>query len=247
MSGTQPKTKKAVAKASTARAMLPAALAKRAEKAIAAKKARLEGEARADVALIRRRREVIGEAFYDIGLALMRLKRPGVAEALGRESFREICEKDLEMGIATADKLVTIASNVPREDALRLGQERAFALVALARATPDADSATSLAKAVRKLPSGKKLDARTASVRDLREAAKDLRDAGSKGKKPRGRTTTTAERAEAAKLAAILHKAGLSRVRVTAVATKPGQGADLRIERVPVAQLAAFRKALREG
>jgi hypothetical protein len=241
------KTKPAGEKPSTSRAKLPAALAKRAEQAVAAKRARTAKEARADIALIKRRKKRIAEDFYDIGVALARLKRPGVAEVLGRESFREICEKDLEMSPATADKLVAIVANVAREDALRMGQERALALVALARATPEADSAASLEKAVRKLPSGKKLDVRSASVRDLREAAKDVRDASGKGGRPRGRTTSPAERAEAAKLEAALRKAGLDRARVAAVATKPGQGADLRIERVPVAQLTVFRKALREG
>lgn len=155
------------------------------------------------------------------------------------------------MSVATADKLAAVVANVPREDALRMGQERALALVTLARATPEADSATSLEKTVRELPSGKKLDVKKASVRDLREAAKDVRSASavtSDGKpKPRGRTTSMEERTAAAKLEAALHAAGLDRARVSAVATKPGQGADLRIERVPVAQLATFVKALRRA
>jgi hypothetical protein len=63
---------------------LPRALAKRVELQVAAKQARLLKEARADLTLIKRRRARIAEDFYDIGEALLRLKRPGIAEALGR-------------------------------------------------------------------------------------------------------------------------------------------------------------------
>jgi hypothetical protein len=41
-----------------------------------------------------------------------------------------------------------------------------------------------------------------------------------------------------------LHQLGLDRARVTAVATKPGQGSDLRFEHIPVAQIDALKKAI---
>jgi hypothetical protein len=222
---------------------LPAALAKRAATEVAAKRARLAKDGRADVALILRRRERIAEDFYDIGEALIRLKRPGIAEALGRASFRDVCTNDLQMSLTAAESLIAIVSGVARQDALRMGQERALALVTLARATPEADSARLLENTKRKLPSGKHLDVAKASVNELKAAAKELRAAASTGARSRGRTTTPEERTHAAALQAALHAAGLHGARVSAVATKPGQEADLRIERVPISAVATLRTA----
>jgi hypothetical protein len=227
-----------------AKRKLPLALAKRAEQEVAAKRARIEADGRADVDLILRRQARIAEDFYDIGEALARLKRDGVAEALGRGTFREVCEKDLSMSLTTAEELIAIVTHVPRKDALRMGQARARALIALASATPEADTAASLEKTTRKLPSGKTLDVAKASVRELHAAAKDLRAAAPRAARPKGRTTTPEERARAATLQTALHTAGLARARVAVVATKPGQEADVRIEGVPVSALDKLRAAL---
>ncbi len=223
---------------------LPAALVERAEAEVAAKQARMATDARADIALILRRRERIAEDFYDIGEALARLKRPGIAEALGRASFSDVCAKDLSMSLATAEELVSIVAHVRREDAVRMGQTRALALVALANATPEVDTAATLEKATRRLPSGKHLDVTKASTREIQAAAKELRIAARPTTLVRGRTTTAEERAQAAVLQSTLHAAGLTRARVAAVATKPGQEADIRIERLPVSALGKLRAAL---
>lgn len=227
-----------------AKKKLPLALAKRAEKEVAAKRARLAAEGRADLELVRRRQARIAEDFYDIGEALQRLKRDGVAEALGRATFRELCDKDLSMSLTAAEELIAIVTHVPRKDALRMGQARARALIALASATPEADSATTLEKTTRKLPSGKTIDVSKASVRELHAAAKDLRSAGPKATRPKGRTTTAEERGRAATLQAALQTAGLPRARVEAIATKPGQEADVRIQGVPMSALDKLRAAL---
>jgi hypothetical protein len=62
---------------------LPAALATRANAAASARLARIVAEAKRDLALIKRRRAGIADAFYDIGEALVRLKRREVVIALG--------------------------------------------------------------------------------------------------------------------------------------------------------------------
>jgi hypothetical protein len=41
-----------------------------------------------------------------------------------------------------------------------------------------------------------------------------------------------------------LRQLGLERARVTAVATKPGQGADLRVEHVPASKVDLLKKAI---
>lgn len=228
-------------------AKLPAALAERAEQQIKAKQARLAKEARADIALVKRRQTRITEDFYDIGEALVRLKQPGVAEAIGRSTFRELCETDLGMSLSTADRLIAIVTQIPRDEAQRMGQQRALALLDLARATPEADTPAQLETSTRTLPSGKKLAPGQATTREILAAAKELRETKPATGKPRGRTTSAEERALAAELQASLRKAGFDHARVSAVATKPGQGADVRIERVPLADLRALGRAISKG
>lgn len=231
-------------------ANVPAALAKRAAQQVAAKQERLRAEGRADVELILRRKARIAEDFYDIGEALLRLKRPGVAEAMGRASFSEICEKDVAISVTVASELVAIVSGLPRKDALRMGQSRALALLSLANATPEPDTAASLEKTVRTLPSGRRLEVSKASANELKAAATELRRAKAAGsrsaptKRPKGRTTTPDEQARAAALQTALHAAGLAAARVKAIATKPGQEAHLRIDGIPVDALAKLRAAL---
>jgi len=226
---------------------LPPALARNAQKSAAQKRARLAGEARADIELIKARRQRIVEDFYDIGEALLRLKRPGVPEALGHKSFGDLCRVELDMSPAKAAQLIAVVNAIPRHEARALGQERAAALLALAEATPEDDSAGTLARSVLKLPSGKRLDLAKASTRELREAAKEVRSAQPKAaeKARRGVTTTTEERAQAAALQEALRGLGLSEARVLAVA-RAGGGADVRIERVPLASLRLLGKALSE-
>lgn len=244
MEKTKAKAAKAAAKLAAPAKKLPVALAEHAEQQASAKKARLASTAKADIALVRRRQAQITESFYDIGEALVRLKRPEIVKAAGRATFRELCERDLEMSLATADRLVAIVTHVAREDALRMGQQRALALAQLANATPEADSAAQLETKTRKLPSGKRLDLSKASTREIEAATRELRATKPAAKPARGRTTTPQEKETAAALQAALRKNGLERSRVVAVATKPGQPADLRIDRVPVTELAALRRAL---
>lgn len=228
---------------------LPAALAENAAKSATAKRRRLAEEGRADIALIHARQERIVEDFYDIGEALLRLRRPGVAESLGHKGFLELCSVELDMSANKASQLIAIVQAVPREQARALGQERASALLALAQATPEEDSVASLAKGKLLLPSGEKLDIANASARVLRDAAKTVRHAGAKAaaaKPSRGVSTTVKERDLAAALEKALHGLGVKGARVTAVA-RAGGGAQARIERVPLASLTLLGKAISQS
>jgi hypothetical protein len=224
---------------------LPAALLKRASDQVAAKRRRLAEEARADIDLVRRRKDEVTERFYDMGEALVRLQRPGVAEAIGYGGFGELCEKELAMSASKARQLVAIVRGVRRPDAVKWGQERAAALLALAEATPEPDSAALLAGADYELPSGKTLDVGKAPVTALWDAARELRAARAQAttKRGRGLTTTAEERAGAARLERALHEAGLALARVIPVA-KNRAGAQVRIERVPLAEIDKIRVAL---
>lgn len=219
-------------------------LARRAAAAAEAKKKRLVAEARGLLALVARRKKTIAESFYDIGEALARLRQKDMLAALGRRSFAELCERDAGLSATTGRQLAEMAMAMTREEALAIGQAMAMAMVSLAEATPEADTPASLyRKQALALPGGKTISPRTASANELNEAAAQLRQA--RGTTRRGRTTTPDERASAARLEARLHALGLERVRVIALATKPGQGADVRIEHLPVAQLELLKKAFR--
>jgi hypothetical protein len=225
---------------------LPAALARNVAREAELKKERLAREARADIALVKRRRARITEDFYDIGEAIARLRRPGIAQSLGFASFAKLCAAELDMSESQATHLATIVKAIPREDALRLGQERSAALVSVATAMGSTTSPAALATTRLRLPSGRKLDVAKASVDALREAAKEIRAEHAPAGAVRGRTTTTAERVAAARLEAALHAEGVETARVKAVATRPGHAAVLRIE-VPVTALGALAKVARRS
>jgi hypothetical protein len=224
---------------------LPAALVKRANEQSAAKRRRLAEEARADIDLVRRRKDEITERFYDMGEALVRLQRAGVAESIGHASFGELCEKELAISASKARQLVAIVRGVRRADAVKWGQDRAAALLALAEATPEPDSAALLSGAETRLPSGRALDVGKATTTALWDAARELRAARAQAttKRSRGLTTTPEERAGAARLERALHDAGLPLARVIPVA-KNRAGAQVRIERVPLAEIDKVRVAL---
>jgi hypothetical protein len=222
---------------------LPPALAERASKLASKAKERLIAQARADIALIKRRKAEIAEAFYDIGEALVRLKKPGVAAALGYDDFYAMCKAEVGLAATQVDELVDIVRLVKRSDAIKMGQSKAGALARLAEATPARDTAAGIFRGMVKTPSGKAIEGRNASVRAIDAAAKEFRRA--KGGARRGRTTTAEERAVAARIEGALRGAGVATAKVTAVATVPGREANLRIEGVPVSQAASLARALR--
>jgi hypothetical protein len=218
---------------------LPAALAKRAVAASAAKLARVLDEAKRDIALIRRRRAEIADAFYDIGEALVRLKRREVVLALGCKTFAEVCEKHVAISATQAERLIDIVENMTREVAIELGSTKAASVVALARATPADDTAAELlAHGVR--VHGKKLDVAHASSRAIASAtAKVRRHAVS-----RGRTVSKSEHGEVQALVRSLESAGATDARVIAKAGRVGAGARVAID-IAIADLPLLAKALR--
>lgn len=218
---------------------LPAALAKRALAASSAKLARILDEAKRDIALIQRRRAEIADAFYDVGEALVRLKRREVVIALGCKTFAELCEKHVAISASQAERLIDIVENMSREAAIAAGATKAASLVALARATPADDTpAELLAHGVR--IHGKKLDVGRASARTVAAAAAQVRAHPTS----RGKTITKEERAQAGALARALSNAGARGARVTAKAGRVGAGARISID-VAIAELPLLAKALR--
>jgi hypothetical protein len=224
---------------------VPVALAKRAASAAAAKRQRLLREARELVALVKRRKKEVTEAFYDIGEACARLQDKAMVAVLGRRSFAEVCEKDLGMSVATARRLIEIVQTMTRAQALEMGQQKALAMTSLADATPERDTPAGLyRKKTVAVPGGRAVAPRKASAREIEQAAKTIRQQKDAGGKRRGRSTTEDERTFAALLQKRLHQLGLDRAKVEAVATKPGQPADLRFSGIPVSRVDDLKKAI---
>src|SRR5262245_5423900 len=112
-----------------------------------AKLERLERRANALLALIERRKQRITEDFYDIGEALRELLRKELYRPLGHASFDALLVARKVMSPAQAYKLVALVDRIPRDEALALGQEKAYALVSYTAATPEADVPAELVRA----------------------------------------------------------------------------------------------------
>ncbi|MBI2394941.1 MAG: hypothetical protein HYV09_35555 [Deltaproteobacteria bacterium] len=211
-------------------------LAKRASVLAEAARARLSKQAREDIALVKRRKTEFTEALYDLGEALLRLRKDPIPKLLGDRGFSDLCQRGLDLSPTNAGKVIEIVERLPRRDALKWGKEKAHALIELADATPAADTPLKIdAKALGEV------DPKRATVRELQALAQKER--GKKKAAPRGRTTTKEERELAARLQSALRKSGAKTATAAAVATKPGAPAKLRIE-VPSDRLDDLRGAI---
>jgi hypothetical protein len=110
------------------------------ERALARNKARLAEL----LALIRRRMMEVVEGFYDIGEALREIVDHKLYGALDHASLGALLKAEGLVSLRQAAKLIAVVRKVPREQALLLGQERAYALVAYTGATPEPDSPAQL-------------------------------------------------------------------------------------------------------
>ncbi len=183
-----------------------------AHKVSAADKARAESL----LAEIGRRKERIVEDFYEIGVALRELAKKELFRALGFPSFEAMLGARDVMSSTTARRLIQLVSTMSRDEAITYGQEKALALLDYAKATPAVDTPKSLVEGG-KLPGGKPVV--KASVRELKEAAKQVRASAGKGRPdPVSREAAT----EAKALHKWLHARGLRNVKVTAVRAKRG-------------------------
>jgi len=102
------------------------------------------------LALIARRLERIEEDFFEIGAALKELKEKKLFVAFGYRNFDALLSARIPIGRSQAYKLIAVAERVTREQAIELGEEKAYAIARLVATTPEADTVGSvLAKGVR--------------------------------------------------------------------------------------------------
>jgi len=168
--------------------------------------------AEALLALVQRRKQHITEDFYDIGEALRELLRKKLYEPLGFTSFDDLVRAHELMSVEQARKLIALVEHMPREEALRLGQEKAYALVAYTLATPDPDVPAEMVRTDAKL--GDKPLSET-SVRDIKAAAAEARK--KQPNKPLGEAQRARLRRDKELLAAarrVLKRAGVNRAEI---------------------------------
>ena len=161
--------------------------------------------------LIRRRLATVVESFYDIGEALTEILRRKLYAVGGHASLEAYLTTTKLIGIAQAMKLIAIVREVPREVALAAGPERSYALIGLAKATPEPDSAAELIAhgTVDGGPAAK------APVRAIKAEAKALRAAAPKSPAQRARAKADAAIAKGVK--ALLKGAGVTPTGVSVV------------------------------
>lgn len=146
-------------------------------------------QAHSDMALLRRRKGEMDDAFYDLGEALLRLRAPGVAEALGHANTYAMVRQEAGLAPAQVDELLEIVTHLKREDAERMGHGRAAVLARLA--------ATTSAPELTPRPAKSNVSKRRAKAADVAPAA---------------------WKAVAASIEAKLHALGVETARVTVVA-----------------------------
>ena len=142
--------------------------------------ARHEAHANELLALISRRIQRIEEDFFDVGTALRELKEKKLFVALGFRTFDELLAKRVPIGRTQSYKLIAIATKVTREDALTLGEEKAYSIARLVAVTPEADTVASVLSTGVRVGTSKR-SAREMSTREI-DAAK--RSITARAKKP---------------------------------------------------------------
>lgn len=220
--------------------MAAKSLAANAAAAHAAKVTRLAAEGRAAIRAVRARAVQNSANYYDIGDALRTLAKDGVAEALGRADFADVCAKDLDMSPTHARRLMEITERLRRDIGESLSIRRAGALVALADATPDDDTAEGLLCATLTLPDGERFAVASASTESLIAAAAAIRAA--RGKPAKGLTKSREERAAFKRLQSFVAENPALGIEKATLAARHG-GAVVTLK-VPLAKLRDVARAL---
>lgn len=162
------------------------ALAERAAAMVARKREANLRRGQEALSLIHRKLQLIKETFYEIGEALSVLAETDVYRAMGHDSFEMLLEREKLFARSTAAQLVDISRTYTREQAIELGQSKAYALVRYAAATKTADSA-------RQIVETGELDGRPLESLSAAEITQLRREASSR--RPASRAQTPEEKA----------------------------------------------------
>lgn len=163
------------------------------------------------LALIRRRMTEVVEGFYDLGEALREVLDKKLYAAAGHASLDAWLRAEKLMSVRQANKLVSVVRRVPREQALALGHERAYALVAYTDATPADDTPASLLAQSAKIGATPVAEA---SLREIQAATRTARSTAKRAPTAAERTKTKADAATVKAVRAVLREAGIGRADV---------------------------------
>lgn len=167
----------------------------------------------------------IATDFWQLGRVLLRLRDERAHVALGYDRFDAMVAERLGIATTTAFKLVAVAERLPRVEAARLGQEKAYALLAYAEAAPAEASPADLAREDAVI-AGKPLSQVT--VREIVAAT-----AAARPKRPPTLAARAAATESRARAIAVAKRLGVGRGAVTA----EGDGVVIRLTRRQVARL----------
>ena len=118
------------------------------------------------------RKDDIARAFYDIGTALRELHEKKLYGSLGYDSFDEMLASENLMSGQYARRLVQVAASFDREQAQRLGSEKAYALVRYcARTKQDDDPAQYIMEGF-PVAGGKRRPIDEVAVREIAESTR---------------------------------------------------------------------------
>lgn len=81
----------------------------------------------------------IERTFWEVGRVLVTIRDEALHRALGYDNLEVLAAERLGLSKTVAWKLLSVAETLPRDEAVKLGQEKAYALIAYARAAPDQD------------------------------------------------------------------------------------------------------------
>jgi hypothetical protein len=151
---------------------------------------------------IEARKARIAQHFWFMGVFLRELLRRRLYLAIGFDSFESMLAQHRVVSLTLAKKLIAIADRVPKSVAMKLGQEKSYALVEYINATAAEDSVKELLES-NALVQGKPVN--DASVREVREAAKKERE-----ESPAARVREARARKAEAKLREILAALGVA-------------------------------------
>ena len=165
------------------------------------------------VAFVRRRSQDVTDSFYEMGEALAEIHNNQLFHADGHTSFDAFLQSAGLMHINTAKQLIAVATMVPREHAVRLGNRKSYVLLRLQQASPDHPP-------LKEVLSGKVradgVPVSSMSTREIERLARSYRDQQGTSRKPH-------QRSKGQESAAAL-QAALRKHRVAAVSVLPRKG-----------------------
>ena len=195
----------------------------------AKRKAAIEKKARAAIALIKSKKDEIANDFYVIGKALLALDDKAVVAVLGHPSFGALCQIELGMSSAQAQRLMNVAKSFSKREAADLTASKATAIVDLAGAIGGKTTAKGLlARGTVDVPGVGAIDVKSADAATLDRAARAAREKDAH-KTTHGVSLTSADKQLVAHMRAALKRANVKAAEIEGIAASVATGGRFRI------------------